>query len=267
LTVCLAVLGKYVRSLSVFGTLLADEPALEPEVKFYQRLVALDQDGANEIWDALIMERPRVEVFDSVLIPALARAQRDHVREAIDNDEVAFIMRTISDLLDDLDGAPAITITTPNGKAGDGTSPSSAKVIGVAANGHAEALILRMVALEVEPIGATLEILTDTESPLRLSEWVAESTPRLVLLSHLPPSGLTRTRYLVKRLRARLADLPIIAGRWGEPNDVDNVTEKLKDAGANRVVFSVADARDAIREFLARNPARRVEPISVPSAV
>ena len=49
LTVCLAVLGKYVPSLGVFATLLGEEADLDPDVRFYQRLVALDHDGADEV--------------------------------------------------------------------------------------------------------------------------------------------------------------------------------------------------------------------------
>ena len=46
LTVCLAVLGKYVPSLWFFAALLKEEADLEPDVQFYQRLVARDRDGA-----------------------------------------------------------------------------------------------------------------------------------------------------------------------------------------------------------------------------
>src|SRR5205814_1641390 len=46
LTVCLAVLGKYVPQLQFLGVLLSDEPALEESVVFYQRLSAGDQDEA-----------------------------------------------------------------------------------------------------------------------------------------------------------------------------------------------------------------------------
>ena len=49
LTVCLAVLGKYVPSLGVFATFLGEEVDLGHDVRLYQRLLALDQDGATEI--------------------------------------------------------------------------------------------------------------------------------------------------------------------------------------------------------------------------
>ena len=71
LTVCLAVLGKYVPSMWFFAALLKDEAELEPEVRFYQRLVALDREGAVAVVEAALKQRPRVEVFDEILVPAL----------------------------------------------------------------------------------------------------------------------------------------------------------------------------------------------------
>ena len=47
LTVCLVVLGRHVPQLAFFDVLLGDEPALAPEVKFYQRLLAHDPEEAE----------------------------------------------------------------------------------------------------------------------------------------------------------------------------------------------------------------------------
>ncbi len=47
LTVCLAVIGKYVPGLRFFAVMLGEEAELDPHVRFYQRLVALDREGAG----------------------------------------------------------------------------------------------------------------------------------------------------------------------------------------------------------------------------
>ena len=66
LTVCLAVLGKYVPSLGFFATFLREEVDLDPGVRFYQRLLAMDQDGASGVIDTVLKKHPRAEVFDKV---------------------------------------------------------------------------------------------------------------------------------------------------------------------------------------------------------
>ena len=54
MTVCLAVLGKYVPSLRFFATLLGEEAQLDQNIRFYQRLVSRDQDGATAIAEAAL---------------------------------------------------------------------------------------------------------------------------------------------------------------------------------------------------------------------
>jgi hypothetical protein len=75
---------------------------------------------------------------------------------------------------------------------------------------------------------------------------VAEQSPELVVVSHLPPEGLTLARYLVRRLRARFAGLPIVVGRWGEAGGAASAAERLVGIGATHVVFTLAEARDRI---------------------
>src|SRR4029434_10433293 len=70
LTVCLGVLGKYVPYLTFLDVLLSDEPATELN-RYYQRLVARDQDGATEIVEDLLETQTSLEVYEDVLIPAL----------------------------------------------------------------------------------------------------------------------------------------------------------------------------------------------------
>ena len=58
LTLSLAVLGKYVPSLRFFATLLGEEAELDQDIRFYQRLVSLDQDGATAVLDAALKAAP-----------------------------------------------------------------------------------------------------------------------------------------------------------------------------------------------------------------
>src|SRR5262249_14389365 len=77
MTVCLAGLGKHGPTLRGFAVPLGEEVELEPSVRFYQRLVAYDRDGAVEVVDEELKAHPRAEVFDTVLVPALTVAGRD----------------------------------------------------------------------------------------------------------------------------------------------------------------------------------------------
>ena len=82
LTLCLAVLGKYVSSLSFFATLLGEEAELDQNIRFYQRLVSLDQDGATAVVEAALERTPACRSVRSDAGPsALAcRARRGEGR-------------------------------------------------------------------------------------------------------------------------------------------------------------------------------------------
>jgi predicted PurR-regulated permease PerM len=271
LTVCLAVLGKYVPSLSFFAALLGEEVELEPDVRFYQRLVALDRDGATEVIDKAIKQLPRVEVFDRVLVPALSRAERDVAHDELNEVERAFVWQVVGDVLDGLEGVADFDLSTaaPSGNGShavgaQGSAQASVSLVGVAAEDTSDVLILRMLARLLSSSGLTLQILADTESdsPLHLAEQVAESPPRAVIVSHLPPEGLTTACYLVRRLRAHLPDLTIVAGHWGETRGSASAAERLVGAGASHVVSTLAEARDRIvRTAL---PAKKPEAVGSP---
>ncbi len=71
LTVCLLVIGKHVPQLSFLDILLGNEPVFEPKRRVYQRLLAGDQEEATELVDDDLENKPLVEVYDTLLIPAL----------------------------------------------------------------------------------------------------------------------------------------------------------------------------------------------------
>jgi hypothetical protein len=238
LTVCLAVLGKYVPSLRFFATLLGEEAEHNLDVRFYQRLLSLDQDGAAAVVEAALKKRPRAEVFDLVLVPALSRAEQDAARGDLEDRDRAFIWRAVGEILYELEEAPQVSLANPDPAAGAGTglvvgpsADATIEVAGVAASNTAD---------------CSLKIIKDTESSLELADRLAEEVPALVVLSHLPPEGFAHARYQVRRLRGRFADLPIVVGRWGESEGASAAVEGLKGVGANQVVFTLAAARDWI---------------------
>jgi hypothetical protein len=80
---------------------------------------------------------------------------------------------------------------------------------------------------------------------------VAELEPDLVLLSHLPPVGLTRARYLIKRLGSRLGNVPLVFGYWEAGADPTAISEQMRSVAANRTVLTVSSASDTVMAMVA----------------
>jgi hypothetical protein len=252
------VLGKYVPSLHVFATLLGEEAELAPDVRFYQRLVALDRDGAVAVVETALKQRRHVEVFDKILVPALSLAERDAARDELDEAKLAFVWRVVGEILDGLEEVPTNGIALgvlPDAAehVADGNGSAAVLVpvplIGLAVEDTADALVLRMLGQLLAPSGCTLEIIASSASSLQVSQRVAEQSPKLVVVSHLPPEGLGLARYQVRQLRSQFAQLPILVGHWGESGGA-SAAERLVEIGASSVVLTLADARDRIVELV-----------------
>jgi hypothetical protein len=234
--------------------MLGEEAELEPHVRFYQRLVALDREGAVELVEEAQKEWPRVEVYDRILVPTLVLAERDAARDGLEEREQAFIWQVVGEIVENLEGVPELSLEsmTPAAGAASGAgeetsaAPPAVEVLGVAVVDTSDLLVLKMLGQLIAPAGCHLDIIADAESPLQVVEQVAERDPKLVVLSHVPPEGLAQSRYLVSRLRAHFAALPIAVGRWGETGGAASAAERLTGVGATSVVFTLADARDWI---------------------
>src|SRR5205823_12792285 len=84
LTVCVVVLGRYVPQFSFLHIILGDETVLAPEARVYQRLLAMDDREARSVADLYLDKHSLPELYDSVLVPALAMAEQDPHKGALD---------------------------------------------------------------------------------------------------------------------------------------------------------------------------------------
>jgi len=102
LTVCLVVLGKYIPQLTFLEILLGDEPVLPPHVRVYQRLIASDEEEATDLVQALRKEMSLEEIYDQVLIPALALAELDHHRGTLDKHTLDFTHQSMREIVEEM---------------------------------------------------------------------------------------------------------------------------------------------------------------------
>lgn len=102
LTVCIVVLGRSVPQLSFIPVLLGGNPELNKEALLYQRLLAADQEEAEQILESLLEQGSLTNVFDSVLIPALNLAKQDRHHGQIDDHTAGIIFQSAREIVDDL---------------------------------------------------------------------------------------------------------------------------------------------------------------------
>ena len=117
LTVCVVVLSKYVPQLDFISVLMGDEPVLQSSVGYYQRLLAGDQDEAEEILEEYLKTHPMEEVYDEVLVPALNYVKRDFAFGKLEEGNQQFVFEATRNILEELDSLKPKTAANPTASA------------------------------------------------------------------------------------------------------------------------------------------------------
>jgi hypothetical protein len=180
LTVCLSVLGKYVPPLALLGVVLSDERVAGMNT-YYQRLVARDQDEAAAIVDESLKTQTLVEVYDTVLVPALSYAKQDLARNTLTADEAQGIVQATQEIVEDLSTRPP----TPEGSAVlDGGTPTAplakVRIVGYPARDATDALALQMFQQVCDPTRYEVELLPVALLPAEVVSRVAQSHRRVL---------------------------------------------------------------------------------------
>ena len=256
LTVCLVVLGKHVPGLEFLGTLMADRPALAPEYNYYQRLLARDQSEAADLVERHIKSHLPVSVYDALLLPALNYAERDRLEGRLSEAEESLVSDSTRELITDAadwirEVAPELSESTPIAPAPEPPGPRQAlRVLGYAANGTPDVLALHMLTHLVEDLPIDLEVHSTRLGTNALVSLLRDQKISVLCIADLPPSPPSRTRYVVKRLRAALPDLRILVGRWAPEALADERSEGLRADGATHVARALLDTRDYLAGLL-----------------
>jgi len=243
LTVCLVVFAKYVPDMEFLLVLIGDEPPMTPDVSFYQRLLAADQDEAAELVEEYFKTHERDRIYDDVLLPALNYVKRD--RDDLNHEDVAFISRATREIVEDVGSMQA----TVDAAAGNGRAPAPAareRILACPARDEADELALSMLRQLLDPARFEVEILPPDTLSSELVAMTGRSHPAAVCIAALPPGGNTHARYLTKRLRARYPDVRILIGRWGAQRFGDEKREALLAAGASAVGSTLVETRDQL---------------------
>jgi hypothetical protein len=186
-------------------------------------------------------------VYDALLLPALNYVERDRLEERLSADEETAVVDAIRELL--CDAAESIRRVSPQPSAppDDPRLPGPREplhVLGCAINGIADELALGMLVHLVDDLPIAVDI---TGARMQASELVPLVQARefsVVCFADLPPSPPSKTRYLVKRLRAALPEVRILVGRWAPPALADESTQLLRESGANHVGSTLAETRE-----------------------
>ena len=265
LTVCLVVLGKHVEALSFVDVLLGDQPALEPEERFYQRLLAGDATEAADQAEEALKSQPLSMYYDAVPMKALALAQADSAQGKLSRQRQLELRDVIDEIVDDLSDHP----DDLSAKAKKKADPDAMEQREAAAN-LAPVVVKEQLPLEWQvpfPIlcvasrrpldeGASV-MLAQILNKHGLAAWVQPFADissvknfkidaldaRLVCVSYFGAQATpTHMRYLIRRLKRLMPHARFLAGFWMLTNETTKLEEWKNIVGADFACGSLVEA-------------------------
>jgi hypothetical protein len=206
----------------------------------------MDQNEARAVSDAFVKENSLIELYDEVVIPALAMAEQDRHQGLLQPTNEAFIYQSIDELIVELaeyppKGQNAGRDTDQSEKAAPEIVRHTARVICVAANDRADDITASMLFQIVEQAGYLCTYLPAFESAIEICELLSGDPDDIVCICALPPFALLHARTLSKRLRTRFPELKVIVGIWNASEGGLRVKERLGKAFADTVVTTLKE--------------------------
>ena len=263
LTVCVVVLGRYVPQFSFLNILLGDEEVLGAEAQIYQRLLAMDQPEAHAIVDRFLKERPLVELYDSVFIPALSLVEEDRHKGALDTTREEFLFLSINEMITELSEYQVVqdASSTEDAAAAPGAEESArARVLCLPASDRADEVTAVMLAQLLEQAGhAALSLPIALARPGELLALLEKRQDDIICISALPPYAFPPARTMCKLIRERFPKLKLVVGVWGYSGDTEKAKARFERTQPDRLLTSLAQALEQIQELIrprAPGPAR-----------
>jgi len=250
LTVCVVVLGRYFPHLSFLDTLLGDQPVLVAEAQIYQRLLAMDQLEAQTVVDEFLKGRPLVELYDSVLLPALSMAEQDRHKGAIDAAREEFLFLGINEMVVEL-AEYRLPDATPIADAGD--HPKH-RIVCLPAYDRADEIMAAMLAQILEQKGfATLSFPLGPSLNECLTS-IGSDSGDVVCISALPPYAFAPARAMCRQIRERFPRLRVVICVWGFSGDTQKAMARFERTQPDRLSTSLGETVEHVQELLCPQP-------------
>lgn len=249
LTVLLVVLGKHIPQLAFFNVLFGDEQVLEPQLRLYQRLLAEDYDDARELLEEAAKEQKLLEIYDRIVIPSLGLTEQDYHLGRISESKHKSILDGVREIVGEL-GAQGKPVDAAGTAASAGEDSEIPVVLCFPARDEADE-IAGLMLKQVLPVDTfRCETVAVDRLAGEMLEMACQPHVKLICISAVPPAGTRHARYLYKRVRSKLASVPIVNVLWNSKLDRTKARRRIGASENDIVVFNLAEAATQIRQHV-----------------
>jgi predicted PurR-regulated permease PerM len=240
MTVCLLVIGKHIPQLEFLNILLGNEDVFDSKTRIYHRLLAGDQEEAGQVVEAELKVKSVTEVFDTLLIPALAVARSALQRGEIEEGRHKTILAGLEELVYE---SSEVLLDVGSTTAVD--SRPDARILCIPARGETDAIAAMMLAQLLANDNCLVQLSTTRPSFDLLSELINKSHASVICITAMPPAAATHARHVCKWVRARYPDIRIIVSLLDSQGDLGPAIARI---GIDSRTFVVPTLDEAMKQ-------------------
>ncbi len=244
LTVCIVVLGRHVPRMSFLHALLGADAELSADALFYERLLAMDQQEARVVANRFLEGKTLVELYDSVVIPALALVEQDRHQGGFEEVRSNFFFLSIGELIAELTNHPSVERAAVL----DAHYPMQQEfaVVCIGAGDQADELTTHMLVQVLERASHQTLYLPASVSDDILDS-LANEPNTVIFVSALPPFAFSQARTICQRVRSHLPQNRVVIGLWNPAEDPEPAPD-LTRFGNGRPTAVVNSLAQAVRQ-------------------
>jgi predicted PurR-regulated permease PerM len=246
LTVCIAVMGKYLPDFAFLDVLLSDRPPIAASDRFFQRLLALDGEELASLCEEYRVKHSLAQTYDEVVVPALHLLDVEARARNLDDTQWREILGLLRVILAELgEDAPA---------ARDGS------VLCLPASNESDELCALMLTQLLAEGGVKAELMSSKALAGEMVAQAVEIHPRMLCISSLPPTSVLPAQHLCKRLGEGLGEgTRLFVGLWNDSSaDHARRAERCKRAHAAEVFTTLESAAREILLQVGAQPAATI---------
>jgi len=213
--VCLIVLGKHVPAFEAFYILFGNEPVLEPSLRLYQRLLALDGVEARVIIKEQVDNSSVVETLESVVWPALSLVESDRIDGLINADRATKAREIAATLIAKLnEDHPAA-----ENEVASRVRPT--RIMVLPDRGTFDDLLIPLVDSDIKRRGNLSVVVPSSALVSEIIQRIETEKPDVLAICAIEPRDVDRVLHIYKRLELAGAVVPmnvlLISGTMRSP--------------------------------------------------
>ena len=238
LTVCVVVLGRHVPHLSFLHILLGDQQVLAAEAHLYQRLLAMDEQEARAVAEEFLSGNSLLQLYDSVILPALTLAEQDRHKGALDPEHEEFLFLSVREMLAEF-SEKAQNSETAGERA---EARAQGRVLCLPAHDEADEIAAAMLAQLLEQAGRGAVSFPQDSNPQNMLGLVEPAENDVLCISAIQPFAFSHARNLNRQLRAKFPRSKVLIGVWGFSGDIERALQRFQPSPPDKFAVSLADA-------------------------